>query len=74
MIILVTRKVNKQTPSNLVLYILQAIIVPILLLSCGAIILTSGWRLDPILQYQQLLLFILITYFTAKDIGDKWDK
>jgi Ycf66 protein N-terminus len=73
-IILVTRKVNKQTSSNLVLYVLQAILVPILLLSCGVILFFQGWRLDPILLMQQLLVFILITYFAAKDIGNKWDE
>lgn len=73
-IILVTRKISKQTSSNLILYILQAISVPTLLLGCAIILISDGWRLDPRLQMQQLLVFILITYFAAKDIGDKWDE
>lgn len=67
-IIVITRRANRPNYSALVLYISQAIILPILLVACGSILLFQGWRLDPILQFQQLLLFILITYFAVKDI------
>ncbi|HYX13261.1 MAG TPA: Ycf66 family protein [Nostoc sp.] len=35
---------------------------------CGIILFFQGWRLDPILQFEQFLLLLLIVYFTIKDI------
>lgn len=64
-IIVITRRANRLNYSTL-LYILQAIILPILLVLCGGILLFYGWSLYPIFQFQQLLLFILITYFVVK--------
>lgn len=52
----------------LALYIIQVIFTPIILLLCGFILLFQGWRLDPILQFGQLLLSLLIIYLTIKDI------
>lgn len=67
-ILLLTRRANRPNYSALVLSIFQAIIVPSLLLVSGIILLFQGWRLDFILQFQQFLLFGLITYFIVKDI------
>ncbi len=50
------------------LYIIQVIFTPIVLLLCGAILIFQGWRLDPILQFEQFLLSLLIIYLTIKDI------
>ena len=69
-IIVITRRANRPTHSAL-LYIFQAIILPILLVLCGGILLFYGWSLFPILQFQQLLLFVLITYFAVKDIVNR---
>ena len=35
---------------------------------CGFILVFQGWRLDPILQFMQILLSILIIYLSIKDI------
>ncbi|WP_370588556.1 Ycf66 family protein [aff. Roholtiella sp. LEGE 12411] len=53
---------------GLVLYLIQVIFTPIILLLCGFILLFQGWRLDPILQFEQFLLLLLIIYLTIKDI------
>ncbi|MEH1890814.1 MAG: Ycf66 family protein [Nostoc sp.] len=42
--------------------------MPILMLLCGLILIFQGWRLDPILQFEQLLSFLLIIYLIIKDI------
>jgi len=54
--------------SALALYLIQVIFTPIVLLLCGFILLFQGWRLDPILQFEQFLLLLLIIYLTIKDI------
>ena len=69
-IIVITRRANRPNNSAF-LYIFQAIILPILLVLCGGILLFYGWSLLPILQLQQLLLFVLITYFAVKDIVNR---
>ena len=66
----ITRRANRPNHSAL-LYIFQAIILPILLVFCGGILIFHGWALYPILQFQQLLLFVLITYFAVKDIVNR---
>ncbi|MFW9258375.1 Ycf66 family protein [Nostoc sp. CALU 546] len=52
----------------LALYIIQLIFTPIIMLSSGAILLYQGWRLDPIHQFGQFLLLLLILYLSIKDI------
>ncbi|MEH2293547.1 Ycf66 family protein [Nostoc sp.] len=52
----------------LALYIIQLIFTPIIMLLSGAILLFQGWRLDPILQFEQVLLLVLILYLSIKDI------
>ncbi|MEA5549773.1 Ycf66 family protein [Anabaena cylindrica UHCC 0172] len=61
---------RRPKPRNLILVfdIIQLIFVPLIMLFCGFILLFQGWRLDPILQFVQFLLFILITYLLIKDI------
>ncbi len=50
------------------LYIIQLVIMPIFLLLSGMILVLQGWRLDPILQFQQMILFFLVTLLSLKDI------
>ena len=52
----------------LALYIIQVIFTPIIMLICGVILFFQGWRLDPILQFEQFLSLLLIIYFAIKDI------
>ena len=52
----------------LALYIIQAMFSPIIMLLCGFILTFQGWRLDPILQFEQFLLLLLILYLSIKDI------
>lgn len=61
-------RANRIAPSALTLYIIQLIITPILLLLSGFILMFQGWRLDPILQLSQFLLFLVIIYLGIKDI------
>ncbi|MHC5599327.1 MAG: Ycf66 family protein [Nostoc sp.] len=52
----------------LALYIIQLIFVPIIMLLSGAILFFQGWRLDPVLQFEQFLSLLLILYLSIKDI------
>jgi hypothetical protein len=54
--------------SFLALYIIQAIFIPFPLLLCGIILIFQGWRLDPVLMFEQLLLFLIIIFLSIKDI------
>lgn len=65
--VLVRRRNSSHELSSL-LYIFQAFIFPIILALCGLILLVNGWRLDPVLQFEQFLLTILIFYLSLKDI------
>ena len=62
------RRGNRLTGWALALYIIQVVFTPIIMLLCGIILFFQGWRLDPILQFEQFLLLLLIVYFTIKDI------
>ncbi|MEH2208701.1 MAG: Ycf66 family protein [Nostoc sp.] len=52
----------------LALYIIQLIFTPTIMLLSGAILYYQDWRLDPILQFEQFLLLLLILYLSIKDI------
>ena len=60
-------KVDKRKSFELPCRILQLIFIPIFLLISGIILLFQGWRLDPILQLQQLLMLILTSYLLFLD-------
>ncbi len=49
------------------LRIFQLLFLPIIFLLSGLILLFQGWRLDPILQFQQILITTPILYFTYLD-------
>ncbi|AFZ57074.1 hypothetical protein H6G54_27990 [Anabaena cylindrica FACHB-243] len=68
MLFLLFLRRSKSRNLILVFDIIQLIFVPLIMLFCGFILLFQGWRLDPILQFVQFLLFILITYLLIKDI------
>ncbi|MEH2370212.1 Ycf66 family protein [Nostoc sp.] len=38
------------------------------MLLSGVILYYQGWRLDPVLQFEQFLLLLLILYLSIKDI------
>lgn len=65
--VLVKRRNSGHELSSL-LYIVQAFIFPPVMAFCGLIVLTQGWRLDPILQFQQMLTSLLLIYISIKDI------
>ncbi len=48
--------------------ILQLIFSPLLLILSGGILFAQGWRLDPILLFQQFLLELLIIYLILVDL------
>lgn len=48
--------------------IMQTIVVPPLLLLSGVVLIFNGWRLDPLLQFQALLITGLIGYLIFMDV------
>lgn len=48
--------------------LVQDVALALVYLLCGFILLFQGWRLDPILQFGQLLLALAAIYLTIKDI------
>lgn len=58
-----SRKKNK-----LIFHILQLIFIPLILFLSGIILLFQGWRLDPVLLFQQLMMMIVVSYFIFLDI------
>jgi thiol:disulfide interchange protein len=49
--------------SKIAIKLLEFLLVPGCLLLSGLILLFNGWRLDPILQFQQILITIIIMLF-----------
>ena len=49
-------------------YIIQLFPIPAFLIMSGFVLVFQGWRLDPILQFQQLILSALVFYLSLKDI------
>ncbi|BAY12358.1 Ycf66 family protein [Calothrix sp. NIES-2098] len=68
MVFLLFRRASRLNSIAFVIYLFQALLIPSIMLLCGFIFVFQGWRLDPILQFAQFLLTILIIYFSAKDI------
>ncbi|MCC5637977.1 Ycf66 family protein [Nostoc sp. CHAB 5844] len=68
MIILLVQRSRRLERLHITIYIFQTLIIPIFLLLSGFILVFQGWRLDPILQFMQLLLSVLIIYLCIKDI------
>jgi uncharacterized membrane protein SirB2 len=48
--------------------LIQNLALAVVYLLAGLILLTQGWRLDPILQFTQLLLIGSSIYWVAKDV------
>lgn len=59
---------NRLNPSAITMYILQIIFIPIPILISGSILVFQGWRLDPILQFANFLLFLVLIYLLIKDV------
>jgi Ycf66 protein N-terminus len=59
---------NRLNPSATTMYILQIIFIPIPILISGFILVFQGWRLDPILQFGNFLIFLVLMYLLIKDI------
>lgn len=68
MVFLLFRRVNRLSGGAFIIYLLQALLIPSVMLLTGFILIFQGWRLDPILQFSQVLLTVLIVYFSVKDI------
>ena len=67
-VVQLVRNRNRISSLTTIFYIIQLVIIPTFLLLSGSILLLQGWRLDPILQFQQLILSALIFYLSIKDI------
>jgi hypothetical protein len=48
--------------------IINLLVVPGSLILSGLILVFQGWRLDPILQFQQVLVLIIISTFIYSDL------
>lgn len=64
----ITGAVRSQRNNDIVLRTLQLIFAPSILLLSGGILFFQGWRLEPILQSQQLLMTTLISYLIFLDL------
>ena len=53
--------------TGIILYIIQGIMVVGVLLVSGFILFFQGWRLNPILGFQQFLLHVLLIFLAFKD-------
>ncbi|MFB2977751.1 Ycf66 family protein [Microseira sp. BLCC-F43] len=65
---MLAKRSNELNSLAKVLYIIQALVSPLVLLLCGLILIYQGWRLDAILVFSQFLLMVLIIYLAFKDI------
>lgn len=52
---------------GIILYIIQGVMAIAILPVSGFILLFNGWRVDPILAFQQFLLHVLLIYLAFKD-------
>ncbi|MFM9265902.1 hypothetical protein [Tychonema sp. BBK16] len=52
---------------GITLYIIQGLMAIVILPIGGFILVFNGWRVDPILATQQLLLHLLLIYLAFKD-------
>jgi len=73
LVYLVTAIVNSVMRSQIIggtgriLYIIQGIMAVVVLPLSGFILLSQGWRLDPILVMHQFLLHVLLIFLAFKD-------
>ncbi len=59
---------NSGVATKIATRIIQSLVGPFLLVLSGLILLIQGWRLDPVLQLQQVFNLILIVYLMIRDI------
>ncbi len=57
------------TAGNIAVRLLQLMLGPSILFLSGVIVSIQGWRLDPILQFQNLLLTVLVFYLIVRDLN-----
>ena len=64
----ITQGVRRSTsPLNTILKVWELLVCPIALFLSGVILFFNGWRLDPILQFQQLCFHLIIGVALAKE-------
>lgn len=64
-----TAAARSSSASGIAVVILQGLLVPLILLISGLILFFQGWRLDPVLQFQVLLMTVLTAYLIALSSG-----
>ena len=68
-IVLISRGVISYTSGvNTILQVWELLLCPIALLISGIILFFNGWRLDPFLQYQQLLVHSVLMVAVIKHV------
>jgi len=63
-----SQRKNTLTIPILIIYIIQGVLAPICLFLCGIILMIQGWRSDPLIQFEQFLLLVLIIYLSFKNM------
>ncbi len=63
----VSKAASANRSGEIILRTIQAIFGPIILFSSGVIMLFQGWRLEPLLLFQNLLLVVLVGYLILID-------
>ncbi|HAO11879.1 MAG TPA: hypothetical protein DCQ51_12075 [Planktothrix sp. UBA8407] len=58
---------NTGTLIQIAIQVLQILFGPAILLISGGILLFQGWRLDPILAFQQVIITGLLIYLIIRD-------
>ena len=59
---------NTGTLMQIVIRVLQSLFAPAILYISGGILLFQGWRLDPILAFQQVIITGLLIYLIIRDL------
>lgn len=67
-VILITRQSRNWSNFSLTREIFLSVLATTILLFVGTILITYGWRFDPIMQLGQLFQTILVIYISIKDI------
>lgn len=65
---LINRKSRNWSHFSIIVEIFLSVLATTMLLFVGTILITYGWRFDPMMQLGQLFQTILVIYISVKDI------
>jgi hypothetical protein len=64
---IVISQAKKLTNLGVIMYSIQAIVAPALLLLLSGLLFFQGWRLDPLMLFAWFLVFLLLVFLLLKD-------